>query len=167
MEVTKMEDTKSIGLFTIIIGLLFIAFPMVSTEIISIIVGLSLLFFGISSIFNGINIRKPENTTYSNIFIIIGLIVAIFGFLFIFYIDALSFLIGIQFYLIGFILIILGITGLVSRMSSISVFTSILVLIMGIVAIVLAAFAMTQPIYLAIIIGAVLIIEGIALLLSD
>ncbi len=140
---------------------------MVSADIISIIIDLSLLFFGISAVFNGINIRRPENNTYSNIFIIIGIIVVIFGFPFIFYIDALSFLVGIQFYLIGFILIILSITGLVSRMSSISVFTSILVLIMGIVAIALAAFAMTQPIYLAVIIGAVLIIDGIALLLSD
>lgn len=86
---------------------------------------------------------------------------------FLFYIDALSFLTGVQFYLVGFIMIIFGITGLVSKMSRVSTFTSILVLIMGIIAIALAAFAMSQPVYIAIIIGIVLIIEGIAMLLSD
>jgi uncharacterized membrane protein len=38
---------------------------------------------------------------------------------------------------------------------------------MGLLAIALAIFAMSEPIYIAIIIGIVLIIEGIALLLSD
>ena len=91
----------------------------------------------------------------------------IFGFLFIFYIDALSFLIAIQFYIVGFIMIIFGISGLISRMGSISTFTSILVLIMGVIAIALAAFSINQPVYIAIIIGIVLIIEGVALILSN
>ena len=51
-------------------------------------------------------------------------------------------------------------------MTRFSTFTSILVLIMGIVAIALAAFAVSQPIYIAIIIGVVLIIEGIAMILE-
>lgn len=162
-----MDGQKSMGLFSVIVGLIFIIFPMFSEALISIIVGLSLLFFGISAVYTGWDMRKYANNTYSSLFLIVGIIVIILGFLFIFYIDALSFLVGIQFYLIGFIMIIFGITGLFSRVNALSLFTSILVLIMGIVSIALAAFALAQPIYIAIIIGVILVIEGIALLLFD
>ena len=143
----------------------FIIFPMFSASFVSVIVGLSLLFFGISAAFMGFNMRRQ--TGYVGIAImIIGIIAILFGFLFIFYIDALSFLIGLQFYIVGFIMIVFGITGLLSKMTRFSTFTSILVLLMGIVAIALAAFAANQPIYIAIIIGIVLIIEGISMILE-
>lgn len=161
-----MEITKGAGILSVILGLIFILFPMFSAGLVSVIVGLSLLFFGISTAFMGWNMRDGINNTAGNIILIIGIIAIIFGFLFIFYIDALSFLIGIQFYIVGFIMIIFGIIGLFSRMNRMSPFTSILVLLMGIIAIVLAAFAMDQPIYIAIIIGIVLIIEGIMMILE-
>ena len=84
-----------------------------------------------------------------------------------FYINAISFLVAFQFYIVGFIMIIFGIAGLVSHVSRISNFTSILVLLMGIVAIALGTFAGNNPLYLAIVIGIVLILEGIAYLLDD
>ena len=52
-------------------------------------------------------------------------------------------------------------------MSHTATFSSLLVLIMGIIAVVLAAFSMSEPIYIAIIIGIVLVIEGVVLILSD
>ena len=161
-----MEVNKGAGILSIVLGLIFILFPMFSSGLVSVIVGLSLLFFGISSVYLGYNMRN-EFDLYSKTTIIIGIIAIIFGFLFIFYIDALSFLIAIQFYIVGFIMIIFGISGLISRMGSISTFTSILVLFMGIIAIALAAFSINQPVYIAIIIGIVLIIEGVALILSN
>jgi uncharacterized membrane protein HdeD (DUF308 family) len=63
-------------------------------------------------------------------------------------------------------MIIFGIAGLVSHASKISTFTSILVLLMGIVAIALAVFASNNPIFLATVIGIVLIIEGISYLIN-
>ena len=161
-----MNINRGAGILSIILGLIFILFPMFSSELVSVIVGLSLLFFGISSIFMGWNMRDGINNTSGNIILIVGIIAVIFGFLFIFYIDALSFLIGIQFYLVGFIMIIFGIAGIFSRMNRFSTFTSIFVLLMGIVAIALAAFAMNQPIYITIIIGVVLIVEGIMMILD-
>ncbi|WP_405305467.1 DUF308 domain-containing protein [Methanobrevibacter sp.] len=162
-----MDGNKGMGILSIIVGLIFILFPMLSESLISIIVGFSLLFFGISSVYTGLDMKKYANNTYAVPLMVIGIIVIILGFLFIFYIDALSFLVSIQFYLIGFILIIFGIIGLLSRVSAFSLFTSILVLVMGIIAIALGAFAWAQPIYIAIIIGIILIIEGIALLFFD
>ena len=161
-----MAINRIAGLISIILGLIFIVFPMFSSELVSIIVGLSLLFFGISSAFMGWNMRSDYNS-FSTAFIIIGIIAIIFGFLFIFYIDALSFLIGLQFYIVGFIMIIFGVAGLLSKMTNISTFTSILVLIIGIIAIALAVFSLNQPIYIAILIGIVLIIEAVNLFLFD
>ena len=161
-----MHTNRIAGLISIILGLIFIVFPMFASGLISIIVGLSLLFFGISSAFMGWNMRRDHNS-FSTAFIIIGLIAIIFGFLFLFYIDALSFLIGLQFYIVGFIMIIFGVAGLLSKMTRVSTFSSILVLLMGIVAIALAAFALSEPIYIAIIIGIVLIIEGVNLFLFN
>ena len=161
-----MGIQKSAGILSVIIGLIFIIFPMFSAGLVSVIVGLSLLFFGISSAFMGFNMRRQLG--YLAIaFTIIGIIAVIFGFLFIFYIDAMSFLMGIQFYIVGFIMIVFGITSLLSKMTSFSTFTSVLVMIMGIVAIALGAFSINQPIYIAMIIGVVLIIEGITLILSE
>lgn len=139
---------------------------MFSSDLISIIVGLSLLYFGICTAFMGFSMRRDFDNTIPNITIIIGIIAIIFGFLFLFYINALSFITGIQFYIVGFIMIVFGITGLISKRNSISTFTSILVLIMGIIAIALAVFALNQPIFIAIIIGIVLIVEGIAMMLN-
>ena len=92
-----MFINRTAGILSIILGLIFMIFPMFSSDFISIIVGLSLLFFGISSVFMGWNMRNDLDR-FSTAFIIIGIIAIIFGFLFIFYIDALSFLVGLQFY---------------------------------------------------------------------
>ena len=97
----------------------------------------------------------------------IGAITVLLGIGFIFFFDALSFLVGFQFYIIGFIMIAFGITGLISRFSKISAFSSIIVLIMGVVLIALGAFAVKEPIFIAIIIGVVLIIEGVSFLLHS
>jgi uncharacterized membrane protein HdeD (DUF308 family) len=162
-----MDGNKTLGLISIIIGLIFIVFPIFSSALISVIVGLSLLFFGISAVFFGWNMRSTYNYMLSNTALIIGIIAVIFGFLFLFYIDALPFLVSIQFYIVGFIMIIFGITGFLSRVNNISNFTSILVFLMGIVAIALAIFAQSQPIFITMVLGAVLIFEGLGLYVSD
>lgn len=161
-----MDYKKYAGISFIILGLIFILFPMFSSELVSIIVGLSLVFFGISAAFMGYTLKDRQKEVAITI-ILIGIISIILGLLFIFYINAISFLVAFQFYIVGFIMIIFGIAGLVSKVSRISNFTSILVLLMGIVAIALGVFAGENPIFLAIVIGIVLIIEGIAYLLDD
>ena len=160
-----MDNQKAAGIFFLVLGLIFILFPMFSIGLVSIIVGLSLVFFGISAAFMGYTLKDNKGVAIA--IIIIGIISIILGLLFMFYINAISFLVAFQFYIVGFIMILFGITGLVSRASKISNFTSILVLLMGIVAIALAVFAGNNPLYLAIIIGIVLIIEGVAYLLDD
>lgn len=147
------------------VGLIFIICPMFSSEVASAIVGLSLLFFGIASIVNAYSTLSVP-TYFTTVNVILGIISIIFGILFIFFIDGLSFLVGFQFYIVGLIMIIFGILGLISE-SLLSKTTSALILIIGIVAIALAVFTVEQPIYAAILIGVCLLVEGIGFFLND
>lgn len=162
-----MGLNKTVGIISMILGLIFIIFPMFSSELVSVIVGVSLLFFGLSTLFMGIGLRSEYGGMTAIASIIIGIIAIIFGLLFIFSIDALSFLTGLQFYIVGIIMIVFGIVGLISRPKNMSIFTPILVFIFGIITIALGTFAFNHPIYLAIIIGLILIIEGISMVLMD
>lgn len=159
-----MELNKIFGIISIILGLIIIIFPIFSSSAVSVILGLSLLFFGFASIINGFLVLNNQ-TNFSKINIIIGIIAIIFGLLFIFAINALSFLVGFQFYIIAFIMIAFGIVGLISK-STLSKTTSLLILIMGILAFILAFYSIDQPIYAAILIGICLLVQGIRLYLD-
>lgn len=160
-----MEANKGAGIFAIILGLILIIFPMISTEIISIIVGVSLIIGGISAISSGAALGFRNGI--SILVILIGFIMAILGFLFLFYIETLSVLVSLQFYIVGFLMLILGILGLVSHVNKASTISSALVTLFGVILIILAAFAMAQPIFVAIFLGVSLIIQGIALMISE
>ena len=77
-----MEENKMAGYLSIVLGLIFIIFPMFSAGLVSIIVGLSLLFFGISAIFTGWNMKNEAGNSFPIIILAIGIIAVIFGFLF-------------------------------------------------------------------------------------
>lgn len=161
-----MDNEKVAGIFYLVVGLIFILFPMFSAELVSIIVGLSLVVLGISIALTGYNLRGMQKEV-PIIVIIIGIITIIIGLLFIFYVNAISFIVAIQFYVVGFIMIILGICGLLTKTGRMTNFSSILFILMGIIAIALGMFSGDNPIFLAILIGVVLVIEGVAFLLND
>ncbi len=149
-----MDQTKISGIFAIILGLLFIIFPIISTGTVSIIMGLSLLFFGIAIIV----------TDFTGLNILAGILAIIFGLLFMFAINALSFLVGFQFYIIAILMIIAGVTGLFS--DKVSNWSSLAIILLGIIEIALAALAIAQPIYAAVLVGISLIIQGVNLYLE-
>lgn len=162
-----MDFNKVAGIISIIIGLLFIAFPMLSSTVISIIIGIGLVLLGISAFTTSFAMRKGSHRIFSIMGVFIALVLLILGLLFIFYVDIVSFLVGVQFYLIGFILILFALSGLISRPNKKSTAISVLILILGIVSIALAAFSIAEPAIIATIIGAVLIIEGVFLIIMD
>lgn len=149
-----MDQNKISGIFAIILGLLFIIFPIISTGTVSIIMGLSLLFFGIAIIV----------TDFTGLNILAGILAIIFGLLFMFAINALSFLVGFQFYIIAILMIIAGVTGLFS--DKVSNWSSLAIILLGIIEIALAALSIAQPIYAAVLVGISLIIQGVNLYLE-
>lgn len=160
-----MDYKKVLGILFIILGILFAVYPMYSAGAVSWIAGICLICFGFASIIDGFSVWSMM-AHVSLLNILIGICAILFGLLFIYKIDALSFIAGYLFYLIGFILIFSGIFGIVFGLGSISRLTSVFILILGIVAIYLAFASLAQPLYVAIIVGICLIMEGILFLSS-
>ena len=150
-----MESNQISGVLSILLGLIFIICPIFSTAFLSILIGLSLVFFGIASILSGFNAIN----------IVIGILAIFVGLVFVFNISALSFIFALQFYIIGIILILAGIVGLISD-SQISKIASIFIIILGIISFALGGFSIGQPLFAAILIGVALIVQGVRLYLE-
>ena len=91
-----MEPNKISGILSIILGLIFIIFPIFSTAALSILIGVSLIFFGIALVLSG----------FTALNIVIGVLTILVGLVFAFNIQALSVLFALQFYVIGILMII-------------------------------------------------------------
>ena len=99
-----MTYKKVLGILFIILGFIFTIYPMYSAEAVSWIAGICLIAFGFASIIDGFSVWSMM-THVSAINILLGMFAMLLGLLFIYKIDALSFLVGYLFYLIAFILI--------------------------------------------------------------
>ena len=161
-----MDYRKLLGILFIILGFIFTIYPVYSAEAVSWIAGICLIAFGFASIIDGFSVWS-RMAHVSGINILLGICAILFGILFIYKIDALSFLVAYQFYLIAFILIFIGISGIVYGFETISRAASVLILILGIIAVFCAVFSIAQPLYTAIIVGICLIMYGITFLASD
>ena len=159
-----MDNKKLLGIIFLILGLIFVIYPIYSAEVVSIILGLCLISFGFAELINGFY-TWDLLTSIAAIKIIVGIIAILFGILFIYSIEGLAFIIGYQFYIIAFIMIFVGILGLVSE-STMSKLASIVILIIGIIAVILAVFSVAQPLYAAVLLGIGLIIDGVCLLID-
>jgi uncharacterized membrane protein HdeD (DUF308 family) len=161
-----MDYNKVLGVLFIILGLIFIAFPLYSTATVSVIAGICLITFGFASIIDGFSVWSMM-AHVSVIKILIGICAMLFGLLFIYEISALSFIFAYQFYLVAFVLIFAGISGIFFAADTTSRLISVLLLILGIVAVYLAFISIAQPLYVAIIFGISLIMEGVLFLTSN
>ena len=81
-----------------------------------------------------------------------------------FFLNAVPFLVSLQFYIIGFLMIFYGLMGAIYIQEKSFRIRSVLAVILGILTVILATFAATQPVIIAIIIGVFLIIDGVFLL---
>lgn len=154
-----MNYTKILGILSIILGLLFIVYPLLSAGVVSIMAGISLITFGLVVIFNAFSLWSIV-TNMSFIEIVMGFLLILFGFLFFVDLSALAFLVSFSFYFIAFILIIIGISGIVYG-TGVSRWASVLTLIFGIIFLLLAVFSITDPLIIAILIGACLMVRGV------
>ena len=161
-----MDTRKILGILFIILGLLFIIYPMYSSAAVSWIAGICLICFGIAAIFDGFSVWSMM-AHVSALDILIGICAILFGILFIYEIDALSFIVAYIFYLVAFVLICMGFFGIFFGINTTSRLTSLLILIVGIIAVYLAVYSIAQPLYVAILVGICLILEGLDLLLTN
>ena len=155
-----MESSKIMSLITILIGLIFIIFPIFSANLISILIGASVFIFGLILAYAGV-ISKDIDGGISSIAAIFGIVMIILGLAFIFGTNAISFLVGLQFYIVGFMLIITSLIGIFGGFT-INKTVSIISLVLGILVLFIAVFAANNPVLITIILGIVLIAYGIS-----
>ena len=161
-----MDFRKIMGIIFIILGLIFAIYPMYSAEAVSWIAGICLICFGFASIIDGFSVWSMM-AHVSLLNILLGIFAILLGLLFIYQIDALSFLVGYKFYFIAFVLILIGLFGIFFAIDTLSRIISVFILILGFAGIYLAFFSIAQPLYVVIIVGICLIMEGILFLTTS
>lgn len=160
-----MDSNKYAGILIIILGLIFMCFPLFSSVLVSVIVGTGLILLGLATIVLGLEMRHDSGFV-SALTIILGIIGMIIGILFVFYLDAVSILVSIEFYILGAIMIVIGISGLITNKDGKGKLMGLFIIIAGIISFLIAVFALAQPIFIAILVGIVLILEGLLLLMK-
>ncbi len=147
------------GILAIILGLLIIAFPLISVFTLAIITGVGLIFIGIWLLVIGYE-SWSNSKAVSIVALILGIIGIIVGIGLFGKILAFSILIGLAIYIVGFFLIIAGIVALVSGKGPSGRWGGILGIILGILYLIIGIYAL-NPLYLAWLIGFFLVLSGI------
>ena len=160
-----MENTKSLGIISIILGLIFMLFPVFAGSLTSIIIGLVFIFGGVMLIFSGISSFR-ESRALGILNIIVGIIVLILGIGFFLNLDAISFIYTFTFYFMGLVFVLTGITGLFTSSQGVSKLGSGLIILFGIVSFIVGGVFHGNVIFSAIFLGVSLLLEGFILLLS-
>lgn len=150
-----------LGILAIILGILVIAFPLLSVFTASVMAGFAILFLGIWLLVQSFGTWEASKAA-SMAFLILGLIAIVCGIGLFGHILLFSFLASIWFFFAGFFLILSGIMSLFAKKGIAAKGAGGIGVILGIIYIILASFAW-NPYYLALLIGIWLIIDGIAL----
>ena len=155
------EGNVLLGILAIILGILVIIFPLISVFTVSLIAGIGILFLGIWLLIQSFGVWGT-NKGVSISYLILGILAIIVGIGLFGNILAFSFLVSLALYIAGFFLIISGILSLFSKVGPAGKGSGVLGIILGILYMILAAYAW-NPVDLALLIGIWLIIDGVAL----
>jgi membrane protein HdeD len=154
-----MEEGRNLmlGILGILLGIIVIVFPLISIFTVNAIAGIGIIFIGIWII-----VKSLKNDSLAAG--VAGLIVAVFaimmGIVFIGDIKAFQFFSFIALYIVGFFLALAGVESLISGKGMKAKGTGALGIIIGILFVVIGTYA-ANPLVLAALIGAFLIIAGI------
>ena len=153
---------KSSSILMIILGIIAILFPMISTETIGFLSGIIFILIAVAFISSGI--AELIITKYFGvIYLIFGILSLIAAYYLIFDPAFVSGLIGLIIYIFGFMLILLGIVGLFMGPFSIM---GVITLIYGLVTLIISYY-MNDPRILGTVVGIWLLISGIVSLFTD
>lgn len=154
-----MEEGKNLlfGILGILLGLIVIIFPLISIFTVNAIAGIGIIFIGIWIVVKSL---KSDSIAAG----VAGLIVAVFaimmGIVFIGDIKAFQFFSFIALYIVGFFIALAGVESLINGHGIQGKGTGIIGIIIGILFVVIGTYA-ANPLVLAALIGAFLIIAGI------
>lgn len=148
-----------LGILAIILGLIVIAFPLISVFTFSVLAGMGVLILGIWFLVQAFSVWENSKGV-SIAYLILGIIAIIAGIGLVGNILALSFLASFILYLAGFFLFISGVITLFTGEGGSAKGVGVLGILIGIIYLILGLYAW-DPFYLALLIGIWLIISGI------
>jgi uncharacterized membrane protein HdeD (DUF308 family) len=148
-----------IGILAIILGLVVIAFPLISVLTFSVLMGIGIIFLGIWFFSQSFHVWE-KNLAAGIADLLLGIIAVLFGIVFLGDVPAFEFLTFLGLYIVGLFLIIAGFMALFSGKDLKARGIGILGIIFGILYFVLGVYV-ANPFFLAVIIGAFLILAGI------
>ncbi|MDP1553192.1 MAG: DUF308 domain-containing protein [Methanobacteriaceae archaeon] len=154
-----MKETKNVlsGIVAIILGLIVIMFPLISVFTINVILGIGIIFLGIWFLTQGL---KTGSFAAGIASLILAIFAIMMGIVFIADIKAFEFFTFFALYVVGFFIILAGLTALISGEGLKGKSMGALGIIIGILLILIGSY-INNPLVLAAIIGAFLIIAGI------
>jgi uncharacterized membrane protein HdeD (DUF308 family) len=160
----KMEEGRNLllGILGILLGLIVIIFPLISIFTVNAIAGIGVIFVGVWIIVKSL---KNDSIAAGVAGLIIALFAIMLGIVFIGDIKAFEFFSFIALYIVGFFIALAGVESLISGKGAKGKGTGILGIIIGILFVVIGTFA-ANPLVLAALIGAFLIIAGIVEILE-
>lgn len=159
-----MENKTIIGIIAIILGFLIIIFPFASQLALSIIFGVAFIILGVYYFLACANVWDYSKGTVVA-YIILGILSLICGFILLFNIAFFDLLVAVYLYIFGFMIIIAAIMRLLQ--SGYNKGIAALNLILGIITVLLGFYALVSPIYVAIIIGVALIVDGFGIAIGE
>ena len=148
-----------LGILAIILGLIVIAFPLISVFTFIVLAGMGVLILGIWFLVQAFSVWESSKGI-SIVYLILGIIAIIAGIGLVGNILALSFLASFILYLAGFFLFMSGVITLFAGEGGSAKGVGVLGIIIGIMYLILGFYAW-DPFYLALLIGIWLIISGV------
>lgn len=155
----NMQRNVFLGVIAILLGLIIIIFPLISVFTLSILFGLGIIFIGIWLLFQSYK-NWGKNLAASIASLILVFFALALGIVFIADVAALSFITFLALYIVGFFLILTGLTSLFSEKGVKAKGIGILGVIFGLLFMIIGIYV-GNPLFLAIILGLFLIIAGI------
>ena len=154
-----MNENKNVfvGILAIILGLIVIIFPLISVFTLNAILGIGIIFLGIWLLVQSI---KNESLAAGIAGLLVAVIAIMLGIVFIADIKVFQFFTFIAIYIVGFFIILAGITSLISGEGIKGKAIGALGCIIGILLIVVGSYA-GNPLVVSALIGAFFIIAGI------
>ncbi|NYB51228.1 MAG: DUF308 domain-containing protein [Methanobacteriaceae archaeon] len=153
------ERNVLLGILSIILGLMVIAFPLISVFTFSVLAGLGVLILGIWFLVQAFAVWEASKVS-SVAYLILGIVAIIAGIGLVGNILALSFLASFILYLAGMFLLISGLIAIFTGEGGSAKGLGGFGIILGILYIILGLYAW-DPFYLALLIGIWLVINGI------
>ncbi|RBQ24474.1 hypothetical protein ALNOE001_01210 [Candidatus Methanobinarius endosymbioticus] len=157
-----MDNRVTVGILAIIFGILLMVFPIFSQFILSVIAGIGILILGIYCIVLRSHLWGSSKVS-SVLHIILGVLGIIVGIMLVGNVLLFDTLISLYLYIVGFMLLFSGLVGLFTRIMMPTKVSTNLMALLGIITLILGYFALLSPLYATIILGLILIIDGIAI----